>query len=99
MILLGSVELSILISILTGVSGVILGWKGNSRLVKKDITMEANNDAVIKANIDNIMAGIARIDSNQERYLAKVEDISNRIIRLEMESKQTDRRLNKLEAT
>ncbi len=80
------VDLVVLISMLTTLSGAIIGWIGCTRSARANAEKRVSDDATNKSEIAHIHEGIKTIINTQEKHDAKLTSIQD----------ANDRRFNKL---
>lgn len=85
------------VALLGTISGAILGWMGHSKSIKADAVREATSDATLKTDVSYIKNGIMDLRVDLGRIGSRVEDFSERLIRLEEISRQYHSRLDKVE--
>lgn len=88
-------------AIVTGLSGIVLGWVARIKADKKDATDMAAKDAAIdtalKSDVDYIKRGIDDIKVDMRVQATKIEDIDRRVTRVEESTKSAHHRLDTLE--
>lgn len=89
-------EWGAVVAILTGISGMILGWLGRARTVKKDIAQEAGAGASLHTDVEYIKRGVDDIRLDVRMQGQRVDGLSERVTRLEESSKQAHKRIDQL---
>lgn len=88
-------------AIVTGLSGIVLGWIARIKADKKDAADMAAKDAAIdtalKSDVDYIKRGIDDIKVDMRVQATKIEDIDRRVTRVEESTKSAHHRLDTLE--
>lgn len=93
-------ELSVLFSIISAaaaLSGIILGWAGRSRTIRQDIAQQASLDALQKADVEYIKRGVDDIRLEQKAQGKKIDDLAERVTRVEESAKQAHKRIDRLD--
>lgn len=90
-------EWTVLISVVTAVSGLILGWAGRTRSFRQDIIQEAGADALQRADVDYIKRGVDDIRLEQRVQAQRVDALSERVTRVEESAKQAHKRIDRKE--
>ena len=82
-----------LISAAAAISGIVLGWLGRSRTVRKD----GAEDGKLRASVNYIRSGVddlrVEIRAQGQRY----DLLAERVTRVEESAKQAHHRINRLE--
>lgn len=82
-----------LISAAAALSGIVLGWLGRSRTIRKD----GAEDGELRASVEYIARGVddlrVEIRSANQRY----DMLAERVTRVEESAKQAHHRINRLE--
>lgn len=82
-----------LISAAAAISGIVLGWLGRSRTVRKD----GAEDGELRASVNYIRSGVddlrVEIRAQGQRY----DLLAERVTRVEESAKQAHRRIDRLE--
>lgn len=90
-------EWTVLISVVTAISGLILGWAGRTRSLRQDIIQEAGADALQRADVDYIKRGVDDIRLEQRVQAQRVDALSERVTRVEESAKQAHKRIDRKE--
>lgn len=90
-------ELSTIVTICAAVSGVVLGWAGRSKSMRKDIIAEAGAEALQRADVDYIKRGVDDIRLEQRAQGQRIDSLTERVTRVEESAKQAHRRLDRKE--
>lgn len=89
-------------AIVTGLSGILLGWLAHIKTARKDAVDAATRDAAIdtalKSDVDYIKRGVDDIKLDMRAQATKIEDIDCRVARVEESTKSAHHRLDRLEA-
>lgn len=86
-----------LLAFATGISGIILGWIGRTRAFKQEITQEATSDAVLRADVGYIKAGVDDVRLEQRQQRARFDELSEKVARVDESAKQAHKRIDRLE--
>lgn len=85
------------IAVLAAVSGMVLSWRGGAKAIKDEIAQEAGTDAVLHAEVAFLQRRSDTFEQEFRSQMRRVEDLSERIARLEEFSNQVHKRLDRLE--
>ena len=89
-------------AIVTGLSGILLGWLAHIKTARKDAVDTATRDTAIdtalKSDVDYIKRGVDDIKLDMRAQATKIEDIDRRVARVEEAQKSARHRLDMLEA-
>lgn len=77
------VELTVLISVVTALAGMISGLLGARRLSRQDLERRSRETATIISEIGYVKAGIDDIKRKQEKQDERHYDLLNRVSRIE----------------
>jgi septal ring factor EnvC (AmiA/AmiB activator) len=86
-----------LIGLLCTVFGLGVGFFTFTRNRDKDVKNEASRSAVIETKLDNINRGVESIRIDIKANELKVNELSERVIRVEESSKQAHKRIDFIE--
>jgi len=91
---LDGMTITALISAAAAISGIVLGWLGRSRTVRKD----GAEDGELRASVNYIRSGVddlrVEIRAQGQRY----DLLAERVTRVEESAKQAHRRIDRLES-
>ncbi|AZK46703.1 hypothetical protein [Paenibacillus lentus] len=90
-------EITILISIATAVSGILLGWLGRTRSIRQDAAKDAEAGATLQTDVEYIKRGVDDIRVDMRIQSQRVDGISERVTRVEESTKQAHKRIDRLE--
>jgi len=90
-------EITILISIATAVSGILLGWLGRTRTIRQDAAKGAEAGATLQTDVEYIKRGVDDIRVDMRIQSQRLDGISERVTRVEESTKQAHKRLDRLE--
>lgn len=89
-------------AIVTGLSGILLGWIAHIKTARKDAVDAATRDTAIdtalKSDVDYIKRGVDDIKLDMRAQATKIEDIDRRVTRVEEAQKNARHRLDAIEA-
>jgi len=77
------IELTVLISVVTALAGMISGLLGARRLSRQDLERRSRETATIISEIGYVKAGIDDIKRKQEKQDERHYDLLNRVSRIE----------------
>lgn len=90
-------ELTALIGVVAAISGILLGWLGRNRSLKKEIAQEAGAEAVQRTDVEYIKRGVDDIRVDLRMQGQRLDGLAERVTRVEESSKQAHKRLDRLE--
>ncbi len=85
-----------LISLVSGIAGVIIAWLTLSKSKKKDDEAVNQHKGVIASDIGYIKAGIDDLKRENQEHRKVVNDLSQRVTRCEESCKQAHYRIDEL---
>ncbi len=91
-----TIELTILISVVSVAFAIFFGLKSNRRNDIKDIEEKVARDTKIDTKLDIISGDVKDIKDNISATKEKVDDIDRRLIKVEESSKSAHHRLDEL---
>jgi hypothetical protein len=83
-----------MIGVMTGLSGIILGWMGRARSSRQDIQADASNDAALKIDVEYIKRGVDDVRVEQRIQGQRFDQLSERVTRVEESAKSAHHRLD-----
>lgn len=89
--------LTAIISVLAALSGIALGWTGRSRAIREDVAQQASADALQRADVEYIKRGVDDIRLEQKAQGKKIDDLAERVTRVEESAKQAHKRIDRLD--
>ena len=93
-------ELSVLFAIISAaaaLSGIILGWAGRSRTIRQDIAQQASADTNLRVDVEYIKRGVDDIRLEQKAQGKRIDDLAERVTRVEESAKQAHKRIDRLD--
>ena len=87
-----------IISATAAISGIILGWLGRSRTVRRDTAEEASRDALLRSDVEYIKRGVDDLRIEQKVQGQKFDALAERVTRVEESAKQAHKRIDRLES-
>lgn len=91
------VELTSIITVIAALSGIVLGWLGRARTIKQDFSQQVRSDALQRADVEYIKRGVDDIRLEQKHQGKRIDELSERVTRVEESAKQAHHRLNRLD--
>ncbi|GEB35322.1 hypothetical protein BPA01_49020 [Brevibacillus parabrevis] len=85
------------ITVVSGLTGIALGWIGRARTIRQDAATQAGTDAMQRADVDYLKRGVDDIRLEQRAQGQKFDALSERVTRVEESAKQAHHRLNRLD--
>lgn len=85
-----------LISAAAAISGILIGWAGRARANRQDIRQDAESDAVMRRDVEYIKQTVTDIRADMRLQGQRMDDISERLTRVEESSKQAHKRIDEL---
>ena len=89
-------ELTLLISLLSGLVGIIIGIATFNRNRDKDVKQDAARQAVMETKLDAISSGVLTIQVDLKAHEKKWDDMDTRLVRVEESSKSAHKRIDTL---
>lgn len=87
-----------IVAVISAISNVILGWKGNARSNNKDTAEDVRKDAIMQSNVDYIKRGIDELRLEIKDQGRRFDELTERVTRVEESTKQAHHRLNRMES-
>lgn len=94
-----TIELTILISVVSVAFAIYFGLKSNRRSDVKDIEERAANNAKVNMKLDNISTTVNDIKYDISATKKEVQEIDRRLVRVEASAKSAHHRLDNLTDT
>ncbi|MGG0939849.1 hypothetical protein ABHN11_27980 [Brevibacillus centrosporus] len=88
-----------IISVVSVLSGIALGWMGRARTVRQDIVQQASTDTNLKVDVEYIKRGVDDIRAEQRSQGKEIEKLAERVTRVEESAKQAHKRIDRIEAS
>ena len=82
------------ISVVSAISGMLLGWKGHANDVKARDTQSTSDNTKLKTDLDYLIRGVDDIRREQKSQDRKLDDISDRVTRVEESAKSAHKRID-----
>ena len=84
---------SMIISAAAAITGMVLGWLGRSRTIRKD----AAEDGELRANVNYIRHGVEELKLEIKARGQQYDMLAERVTRVEESTKQAHKRIDKME--
>lgn len=91
-----TIEITILISVVSVAFAIFFGLKSNRRNDIKDIEEKAARDAVINTKLDIITSDVKYIKDDMSMVSKKVDEIDKRVVKVEESTKSAHHRIDDL---
>jgi len=88
---------TIIVSAAAAISGIILGWAGHARTVKKDVAKDAAADADLRTQVNYIARGVDELRVEIRAANQRYDMLAERVTRVEESAKSAQRRIDRLE--
>lgn len=85
------------ISVASAISGIILGWKGHAQEAKSQAAKHTTQDTKLRTDLDYLIRGVDDIRLEQKSQDRKLDDISDRVARVEESAKSAHKRIDHIE--
>ncbi|NTU28836.1 hypothetical protein HPY27_01505 [Brevibacillus sp. HB1.1] len=85
------------ITAIAAISGILLGWAGRSRSIRQDVERRASADAQQRADVEYIKRGVDDIRFEQKAQGKRIDELSDRVTRVEESAKQAHKRLDRID--
>lgn len=92
-----TIELGVLIGLVSTISGVAFGYMANQRATKKETKDDTKDHTELKTNLDYIRRGVDDIRIDLKAQESKVSDLAGSVIRLEESTKSAHKRIDNIE--
>lgn len=92
-----TIGLGTLIAALGTVAGIVFGYLGQQRAMKKEVREDTAGSAELRTNLEYIRRGVDDIRIDLKAQENRVGELSERVIRVEESSKQAHKRLDNIE--
>lgn len=79
------------------ISGVVLGWRGHARTVRKDVAKNAEQDAELRAQVNYIARGVDELRVEIRAANQRYDVLAERLTRAEESLKSAHKRLDRIE--
>ncbi|HOV68939.1 MAG TPA: hypothetical protein PLZ84_01295 [Clostridia bacterium] len=86
-----------LISATAAIIGTVIGWAGHARKTKKEYADRAASEERLRTDVSYIVRSVDDIKLEQRQLTKKVEEYSERLIRVEECAKSAHKRIDRLE--
>ncbi|WP_301170999.1 hypothetical protein [Brevibacillus nitrificans] len=90
------VALAPFITVVAALNGIALGWMGRSRKMNQDLERRASADAFQRADVEYIKRGVDDIRLEQNSQGKRIDELTERVTRVEESVKQAHKRLDRL---
>lgn len=90
-------EFSVILAVITALSGMALGWMGRTRTIRQDAAHDAGTITALQTDLDYIRRGIDDIRLDQRVQSQRIDVLSERVTRIEESSKSLSKRVDKIE--
>ncbi len=92
-----SVEWTVVIAIGATIFGAIITYLAFRRNANKDIKENAENDGVLRSDVGYIKRTVDEIRLDQKGQERRINDISDRVTRVEESTKQAHKRIDEIQ--
>ena len=89
-----TIELGVLIGLISTISGVAFGYMANHRASKKETKDDTKDHTELKTNLDYIRRGVDDIRIDLKAQENKVSDLTTAVVRLEESTKSAHKRID-----
>lgn len=83
-----------LISVVSAISGIVLGWKGHANETKTRDKQQTSDGTKLRTDLDYLIRGVDDIRLEQKSQDRKLDDISDRVTRVEESTKSAHKRID-----
>jgi hypothetical protein len=87
-----------IISAIAAISGIALGWAGRNRTLRAEVKQEASSGAMLRSDMEYIKRGVDDIRLEQRAQGRMIDDLKERVTRLEESGKQAHKRIDRIES-
>ena len=89
--------MSIVVAVLAGVSGILLGWSAHFKERQKEDKRAGYEDGTLKTDMEYIKCGIDEIKKDMRMQGQRMDNLAERLVRVEESAKRANERIDKLE--
>ncbi len=82
------------ISVVSAISGMLLGWKANANETRTRDKQSTRNSTKLRTDLDYLIRGVDDIRLEQKSQDRKLDDISDRVTRVEESAKSAHKRID-----
>ncbi|MBP1905862.1 hypothetical protein J2Z32_002510 [Paenibacillus turicensis] len=90
-------EFSVILAVITALSGMALGWMGRTRTIRQDAAQDAGTVTALQTDLEYIRRGVDDIRLDQRVQAQRLDALSERVTRVEESTKQSHKRLDRLD--
>lgn len=90
-------DLSTILTVVSVLSAVALGWVGRARTIKQDTKDDASKDASLRTDMEYIKRGVDDVRVEQKLQGQRFDSLTERVTRVEESAKQAHYRLNRID--
>lgn len=94
---MGKLEFSVILAVITALSGMALGWMGRTRTIRQDAAQDAGTVTALQTDLEYIRRGVDDISLDQRVQSQRIDALSERVTRIEESAKQAHKRLDRLD--
>jgi hypothetical protein len=92
-----TMEFSVILAVVTALSGMALGWMGRTRTIRQDAAQDAGTVTALQTDLEYIRRGVDDIRLDQRVQSQRIDALSERVTRIEESAKQAHKRLDRLD--
>jgi hypothetical protein len=89
-------EFSVILAVITALSGMALGWMGRTRTIRQDAAHDAGTVSALQTDLEYIRRGVDDIRLDQRVQSQRIDVLSERVTRIEESSKSLHKRTDEL---
>lgn len=90
-------ELPTIVTIVVGLSGLVLGWMGKAKVSQTEAKQDGKTDGALQSDVEYIKRGVDDIRVDLRLHGQRVDGLAERVTRVEESAKQAHKRLDKIE--
>jgi FtsZ-interacting cell division protein ZipA len=88
-----------IVGAVAAISGIVLGWSGRSKSIQQEVKQEAGAGASLRLDMDYIKRGVDDIRLEQRAHGKRLDELTERVTRVEESSKQAHKRIDRVDNT
>ncbi len=89
--------ISIVVAALAGISGILLGWSARLKERQKEDQRAGYEGGTLKTDMEYIKCGIDEIKKDMRMQGQRMDQLAERLVRVEESAKRANERIDKLE--
>ncbi len=91
-------DITAITAVVAAISGIFIGWSGRARAIQQEIKKDAQSGGALHSDVEYIKRGVDDIRIEQRTQGKRIDDLAERVTRVEESSKQAHKRIDRLDA-